>query len=83
LSDEGRRIPEPEPEPEPGKATAGRHGGRKEGREGGWEVDLGGVEQKDALGYGLFGARSHRKCLFRNSLVFSAQFLLDILVFRN
>jgi len=24
-----------------------------------------GWKQKDALGYGLFGARSHRKCLFR------------------
>lgn len=32
--------------------------------------------KKDALGYGLFGARSHRKCLFRNSLVFLLSFYL-------
>lgn len=33
-------------------------------------------KKKDALGYGLFGARSHRKCLFRNSLVFLLSFYL-------
>lgn len=34
------------------------------------------TKKKDALGYGLFGARSHRKCLFRNSLVFLLSFYL-------
>lgn len=45
------------------------------GREQGGEEEAE-EKKKDALGYGLFGARSHRKCLFRNSLVFLLSFYL-------
>lgn len=49
---------------------------QKTGAEGDGAGEVDSQKKKDALGYGLFGARSHRKCLFRNSLVFLLSFYL-------